>query len=127
MAYGIIQFVEGGTRRATLVRPTGGHPTGPDGVMDPLSRLIEDYSPVILREGSPGAEKMAALFLAREREAGLETRLLGAEGELGITAEEVEGLKGTGHYYEVDFGTPGEPFIPRVLASGVSPGMTHRG
>lgn len=119
MAYGIIQFVEGGTRTATLVRLTDGHPTGPDGLMDPLSRLIEDYSPLLLREGSPGARKMAMLFFAREKEAGRDTRLLGAEGEMGIRAEEVEGLEGTGHYYEVDFGRPGERSVPMILASGV--------
>ena len=119
MSYGIIQFVEGGERRITLVRPTGGQPTGADGLMDPLSQLIEYYSPLILREGSPGAEKMAMLFFAREQEAGRELRIVGAEGEWGITAAEVEALEGDGHYYDVDFGRPGERSVPRVLASGI--------
>lgn len=119
MAYGIIQFVEQGERRVTLVRTTDGHPTGPEGLMDPLSALIEHYSPLILREGSPGAEKMAMLFFAREQEAGRELRILGAEGEWGITAEQIEALEGKGYYYEVDFGTPGERSVPTVLASGV--------
>jgi hypothetical protein len=119
MAYGIIQFVERGQRRATLVRPTGGQPTGADGVMDPLSRFIEDYSPVILREGSAGAEKMAMLFFTREKEAGLDTRVLGAEGELGISAEELDALEGNGHFYEVDFGPPGERSVPSIHARGI--------
>ena len=119
MAYGIVQFVERGERKATLVRRTGGHPTGPDGLMDPLSRFIEDYSPLLLREGSPGADTMAMLFFTREKEEGRDTRLLGADGELGISREDVDGLEGAGHYYEVDFGAPGEQSVPRVLARGI--------
>lgn len=119
MAYGIIQFVEKGERRATLVRRDNGHPTGPDGVMDPLSLLIEESSSAILREGSPGAQQMAMVFFSRERKAGRELRILGADGEWGISREEVEALNGRGYYYEVDFGAPGERSVPRVLASGI--------
>jgi hypothetical protein len=119
MAYGIVQFAEGGERRVTLVRRENGQPTGADGLMDPLSALIEHYSPLILREGSPGAEKMAMLFFAREQEAGRELRILGAEGEWGISAEEIERLDGTGYYYDVDFGRAGERSVPRVLARGI--------
>lgn len=119
MPYGIIQFVEGGERRATLVRCTGGQPTGADGLMEPLSRFIEEYSPLLMREGSPGAETMAMLFFTREKEAGLDTRILGADGELGITPEAVTVLEGTGHHYVVDFGRPGSQSIPMVLVSGI--------
>jgi hypothetical protein len=119
MAYGIVQFVEGGERKITLVRPENGQPTGADGLMDPLSELIEYYSPLILREGSPGAEKMAMLFFAREQEAGRALRILGADGEWGISAGEIEALDGDGYYYDVDFGLPGERSVPRVLASGL--------
>ena len=121
MAYGIIQFIEGGERKVTLVRTTDGNPTGPDGVMDPLSQLIEESSPAMLREGSPGAQKMAMVFFAREQQAGRELRILGAEGEWGITAAEIEALSGQGFYYEVDVGAPGERSVPRVLASGIDP------
>jgi hypothetical protein len=120
MAYGIVQFLEGGERRFTLVRPENGQPTGADGLMDPLSQLIEYYSPLILREGSPGAEKMAMLFFAREQEAGRTLKILGAGGEWGITAAEIAALDGEGYYYDVDFGRPGERSVPRVLASGLS-------
>ena len=122
MAYGIIQFVEDGERKATLVREQNGQPTGADGLMDQLSQLIEYYSPLVLREGSPGATKMAMLFFAREQEAGRALRILGAEGEWGITAEEIERLDGAGHYYEVDFGREGERGVPQVLASGIERG-----
>jgi len=119
MAYGIVQFVEDGQRKVTLVRPANGRPTGPDGLMDPLSQLIEHYSPLILRDGSPGAEKMAMLFFAREQAAGRTPRILGAQGEWGITAADIEALDGEGFYYDVDFGSPGERSVPRVLASGL--------
>ena len=119
MAYGIVQFVEDGQRRVTLVRPEHGQPTGADGLMDPLSRFIEYYSPLLLQDGSPGAEKMAMLFFAREQEAGRALRILGADGEWGITAAEIDGLDGEGYYYDVDFGRPGERAVPRVLASGI--------
>lgn len=118
MAYGIIQFMEDGERRTTLVRTEHGQPTGADGLMDPLSQLIEYYSPLILREGSPGAEKMAMLFFTREHEAGRPPRILGADGEWGISPEEVQALQGEGYHYDVDFGRPGERSVPRVLASG---------
>ncbi len=119
MAYGIVQFTEGGERKVTLVRPTDGHPTGPDGLMDPLAAFIEASSPAILREGSPGARTMAMAFFDRQRKAGRELRILGADGEWGITAAEVEALEGRGYYYDVDFGRPGERSVPRVLASGI--------
>ena len=119
MAYGIVQFVQGGKRMITLVRPENGQPTGADGLMDPLSRFIEHYSPLILRDGSPGAEQMAMLFFAREQEAGRPLRILGADGEWGITAADIEALDGKGFYYDVDFGVPGERSVPRVLASGI--------
>jgi hypothetical protein len=119
MAYGIVQFAEGGERRVTLVRLANGQPTGPDGLMDPLSRLIEDYSPLILREGSPGADKMAMLFFAREREADRDVRILGSDGEWGITARQIEDLSGPGYHYDVDFGRAGERSVPRVLARGI--------
>jgi hypothetical protein len=119
MAYGIVQFLEGGQRKVTLVRPHNGQPTGAQGLMDALSDLIEHYSPLILREGSPGAEKMAMLFFAREQEAGRPLRILGADGEWGITAAGIDALEGEGYYYDVDFGTPGERSVPRVLASGI--------
>ena len=119
MAYGIVQFLEDGQRRITLVRPEKGQPTGADGLMEPLSQLIEHYSPLILRDGSPGAEKMAMLFFTREQQAGRPPRILGAEGEWGITAAEIAALEGEGFYYDVDFGRPGERAVPRVLASGI--------
>lgn len=119
MAYGIIQFVERGERKITLVREEHGQPTGPDGLMDPLSGLIEESAPAILREGSPGAERMAMVFFAREEEAGRKLRILGADGDWGITPDEIRNLDGEGFYYDVDFGKPGERSVPRILASGV--------
>lgn len=119
MAYGIIQFVEAGERKVTLVRTENGHPTGPDGVMDPLNEFLDHHAPLIESEGSPGAEKIAMLYFVREQEAGHALRILGAEGEWGIAPGEVEALGGRGHYYEVDVGRPGERFTPQVLASGI--------
>lgn len=115
MAYAVIQFVEGGERRATLCRTTGGEPTGESGVMDALSAFIEESSPTILRQGSPGALHMAMLFVAREREAGQPIRVVGGEGELGIAAAEVQALEGDGYFYEVHFGREGERSMPLVL------------
>jgi hypothetical protein len=115
MAYAVIQFCEAGERVATLVRPRDGQPTGADGVMDPLSAFIEESSPTLLRQGSPGALYMAQLFAAREVEAGRPVRVLGGAGELGITLAEVEALSGRGFYYEVTFGRSGERTVPAVL------------
>lgn len=115
MAYAVIQFVEGGERRATLCRPSEGQPTGEDGVMDALAAFIEESSPTILRQGSPGALHMAMLFVAREREGGREIRVLGGDGPLGITPAEMQSLPGQGYFYEVHFGRPGERDMPLVL------------
>lgn len=122
MAYGIIQFLEGGARKATLVRLEDGHPVGPSGLMDPLSLLIEQSSPAMVREGSPGAERMAMVFFARELEAGRPPRILGADGAWGITAAEIESLEGEGYFYEVEIPPQGDRSPPQVLASGVARG-----
>lgn len=115
MAYAVIQFVEGGERKATLCRPEGGQPTGEDGVMDALAAFIEENSPTILRQGSPGALHMAMLFVAGEREAGRDIRVMGGDGPLGIGVEEMQSLPGQGYFYEVHFGRPGERDMPLVL------------
>lgn len=119
MAYAVIQFVEGGERVATLARTSGGEPTGADGLMDALSAFIEESSPTILRQGSPGALHMAMLFVAREREAGRAIRVVGADGALGIGADEVQALEGAGYFYEVHFGREGERSMPLVLQSAL--------
>lgn len=115
MAYAVIQFVEAGERKATVCRTRQGQPTGADGVMDALSAFIEGYSPNLLRQGSPGALHMAMLWVAEERERGHETRVLGGEGELGITRDEMRALEGKGYFYEVHFGREGERSMPLVL------------
>jgi hypothetical protein len=120
MAYAVIQFVEAGERKATLVRLDNGQPTGPDGVMDPLSAFIEETSPKILREGSPGALYMAQLFTAREQEAGREIRVVGGGEPLGITADEVTALDRRGFFYEVQFGRKGERSMPLILQRAIS-------
>ena len=62
---------------------------------------------------------MNVVDFAREQEAGRPLRILGADGEWGITAAEIRALEGDGYYYDVDFGRPGERSVPRVLASGI--------
>lgn len=114
MAYGVIVFVEAGEAKASLVRTENGQPTGADGLMDPLSAFIEETSPTMLRQGSPGALYMAQLFAAREHEARRPIRVVGGVGELGITAAEVEALDGPGYVYQVTFGRPGERDQPSV-------------
>lgn len=106
MGYGLIEFTEDGRGCAMLCRTDHGQPTGADGVMDPLSAFLEETSPQMLRQGSPGALYMAQLFLARERDAGRGTRVVGGEGELGIAVNEVKALQESderGWLYEVSF------------------------
>ena len=119
MAYAVIQFLEAGERKATLCRTENGQPTGADGVMDPLSLFIEETSHQMITQGSPGALYFAQLFAARELEAGRPLRVLGGQGEMGITPGEMEGLTGQGYYYEVSVGRDGERAVPQVLASGI--------
>lgn len=114
MSYAVIQFLEGDETRATLYRLRGGEPTGADGVMDPLSALIEETADQMVAQGSPGALYMAQLFTARERAAGREVRVLGGDGEMGITPEAVRALEGSGYLYEVQFGKPGERTVASV-------------
>jgi hypothetical protein len=114
MGYGLIQFLEDGQPRAMLCRTRGGQPTGADGVMDALAAFIEETSPTLLRQGSPGAMYMAQLFAAREQEAAREVRVVGGAGELGITAAEVEALQPPGWLYEVTFPREGERGQPSI-------------
>jgi hypothetical protein len=116
MAYAIIHFLEGSSSRATLCRLTEGAPTGENGVMNVLGAFIHECSPLIMREGSPGALRMAMLFAAREQEAGREVRVVGGDGPLGISAEEVQRLEGDGYAYEVSLGAPGERTLPTARA-----------
>jgi hypothetical protein len=117
MAYGVIQWVERGQRVATLVRTEHGQPTGADGVMDVLAAFIEETSPKLLRQGSPGALYMAELFTAREVEAGRAIRVVGGQGELGISPEEVQALTGRGFFYEISMPAEGDRSPPTVHMS----------
>ena len=121
MAYGVIQWVERGQRVATLVRTEHGQPTGADGVMDVLAAFIEQTSPTLLRQGSPGALYLAELFTAREIEAGRAIRVVGGNGELGISAEEVGSLDGSGFFYEVSVPSEGDRSPPTVHMSPLRP------
>ena len=115
MAYAVIHFVERGEPKATLIRTENGGPTGEEGVMDPLSALIEESSQQMLQQGSPGALYMAQRFVQRERDAGRAVRIVGADGRLGISADEVAALQGPGFLDEVSFGRDGERTVPGVL------------
>lgn len=121
MAYGVIQWVEKGQRVATLVRTEHGQPTGADGVMDVLAAFIEQTSPTLLRQGSPGALYLAELFTAREVQAGRDIRVVGGQGELGITPEEVGALEGRGFFYEVAVPSEGDRSPPTVHMSPLRP------
>ena len=126
MAYGLIEFLEDGEGRAMLCRVRNGQPTGADGVMDPLAAFIEETSPTMLRQGSPGALYMAQLFAAREHEAGREIRVVGGQGELGITAAEVEQLPPPGYLYEISFPREGERGQPSIRTRALAePGITE--
>ncbi|HEV3049290.1 MAG TPA: hypothetical protein VGX50_03235 [Longimicrobium sp.] len=120
MAYGVIQFVEAGQRIATLVRTDGGEPTGEFGVMNMLAAFIEETAPRMLRQGSPGALYMAELFTAREVQAGRAIRVLGGQGELGISVDEVQALTGKGYFYDVNIGPEGDRSPPTLHMTPLS-------
>ncbi|HEV2131924.1 MAG TPA: hypothetical protein VGR27_12505 [Longimicrobiaceae bacterium] len=119
MAYALIHFLEGSDPKVTLVRSSTGQPTGDDGVMNLLGAFINEWSPTVIQAGSPGAVRMAMLFVAQEEEAGREVKVLGGEGPLGITAEEVKSLEGQGFFYEVSFGSAGERTLPTVRSHAI--------
>lgn len=121
MAYGVIQWVERGKRVATLVRTEHGQPTGADGVMDVLAAFIETTSPTLLRQGSPGGLYLAELFTAREVEAGRAIRVVGGNGELGISPDEVQALEGPGFFYEVAVPAEGDRSPPTIHMSPLRP------
>jgi hypothetical protein len=121
MSYGVIQWVERSRRVATLVRTEHGQPTGADGMMDVLAAFIEETSPRMLRQGSPGALYMAELFTAREVQAGRPIRVVGGSGELGITPDEVAALTGRGFFYEVSVPAEGDRSPPTVHMSPLRP------
>lgn len=120
MAYGLIQFSEAGRTVAALVRTEHGQPTGADGVMDRLAAFIEETSPTLIRQGSPGALYMAQLFTAAEVQAGRAIRVVGGEGELGIGAGEVAGLQGPGYVYDFIVGPEGDRSPPMVHMTPIS-------
>lgn len=119
-AYGVIQWMEAGRRVATLVRTDNGQPTGATGLMNVLAAFIEEMSPRMLRQGSPGALYMAEMFTAREVEAGEPIRVVGGQGPLGITPEEVQKLEGRGFFYDVGIGPEGERTQPTIHMTPLS-------
>ncbi len=121
MAYGVIQWVERGRRVATLVRTEHGQPTGADGVMDALAAFIEQTSPTLLRQGSPGGLHLAQLFTAREVQAGRSIRVVGGQGALGIAPDEVGALAGDGYFYEVAVPAEGDRSPPTIHMSPLRP------
>ena len=126
MAYGVIQFLEDGKRVATLVRLENGQPTGADGLMDRLAGFIEETSPQMLAQGSPGALYLAELFTARELAAGRPLRVLGGTGALGIPVREVEALTGDGFYYELSVGPAGDRTAPPSIRMSPLPPRESR-
>lgn len=122
MAYAVIHFMEDDKPRVTLARPARGQPTGEDGVMNLLGAFVNTWSSTVMRQGSPGAIHMAMLFVTQEQEAGREIRVLGGEGPLGITRQEIEAFAGDGYAYEASFGKTGERVLPSVRAVGVGRG-----
>src|SRR3954471_21454980 len=126
MGYGLIAFLEDGEGRAVLCRVENGQPTGATSPMNMLAAFIEETSPTLLRQGSPGALYMAQLFTAREHEAGREIRVVGGQGGLGITAAEVEQLPPPGWLYEVSFPREGERGQPSIRTRALGePGINE--
>ena len=120
MAYARIEFTEGEEPQAIVYRYEGGEPQGDGQMLAALADFLQDTFARSGERGSPGAERLAAMFVAWEAAR--------SEGDpldcdyLGISREALE-LEGPGHPYQVSCGRPGDHSgLPGVTVQPVNTG-----
>jgi hypothetical protein len=128
MAYARIEFTGGDEPQAIVYRYAGGEPEGEDQMLEGLAEFLRETFSRRAERGSPGAERMAAMFVAwdvaRSGEDPLDC------DHLGISLEALT-LDGAGYLYQVSCGRrgdrsglPGVTVQPLHPASGDSGGGT---
>ena len=120
MAYARIEFSEGEEPQAIVYRYEGGEPQGDGQMLAALADFLQDTFARSGECGSPGAERIAAMFVAWEA-----ARSGGDPLDcdyLGISREALE-LEGPGYLYQVSCGRRGDRSgLPSVAAQPLNTG-----
>ena len=105
MTYARIEFTEGEEPQAIVYRYEGGEPEGDGQMLPRLAEFLQQTFAQRAEHGSPGAERLAAMFVAWDaiRSGGdpLECN------HLGVSREALD-LEGPGYRYQVACGRPGD-------------------
>lgn len=122
MAYARIEFSEAEEPRALVYCYRGGEPGGDNGKAARLTRFILATFPRRAEEGSPGAHRLAAMFVAWEAaHAGRDPLEC---DHLGISLDSVR-LAGCGFLYQVSCGRRGDHSgLPSVAVQPLSTSAT---
>lgn len=105
MAYARIEFTEGEEPQAIVYRYAGGEPEGETQMLAALTGFLQETFARRAERGSPGAERLAAMFVAWDaaRSGGDPLDC----DHLGISVEAPE-FDGSGYLYQVSCGRRGD-------------------
>ena len=118
MTYARIEFSEGEKPQAIVYRYAGGEPEGGGQMLAALTDFLQGTFARRGEHGSPGAERLAAMFVAWEAARSGGDPLDG--DYLGISREALE-LEGSGYLYQVSCGRRGDHSgLPSVAVQPLS-------
>lgn len=125
MAYARIEFTEGEQPQAIVYRYAGGEPEGEDQMLGALADFLQETFARRAERGSPGAERLAAMFVAWDAARSGRDPL--DCDDLGIAVEALA-LEGSGYLYQVSCGRRGDHSgLPSVAVQPVSTPPEPRG
>jgi hypothetical protein len=118
MAYARIEFTEGEEPQAVVYRYAGGEPEGKDRLLSRLGEFLQATFVRRAEHGSPGAERLAAMFVAWDAACSAEDPL--DCDHLGVSVEAQE-IEGSGYLYQISCGRRGDRSgLPTVAVQPLS-------
>ena len=124
MTYARIEFSEGEEPQAIVYRYEGGEPEGEGQMLATLTDFLQDSFERKGEHGSPGAERLAAMFVAWDAVRSGGDPLDGER--LGICRDPLE-LDGPGYLYQVSCGRQGDRSgLPSLAVQPIGPTSSER-
>ena len=125
MTYARIEFSEGDEPQAIVYRYEGGEPEGEGQMLAALTDFLQDSFERRGEHGSPGAERLAAMFVAWYAARSGGDPLDG--DRLGISREALD-LEGSGYLYQISCGRQGDRSgLPSLAVQPLGTTLSERG